>query len=230
MMNFFRLAGDMAHVLSILVLLLRLRVTKNAVGISVKTQELYLVVFVTRYLDLFTTFYSYYNTMMKILYIGTTSYIIYMIRKTEPFSSTYDKAHDSFLHWKFAVLPCAIVALITNVLQGFDVMEVSLNKSTFFGSQLHETVIYYQLLWVFSIYLEALTIVPQLILLQRYREVENLTGHYVFLLGIYRALYIANWVYRSYHEPFYKHSWIVYVCGFVQTCLYLDFFYYYFQR
>ncbi len=130
MMNFFRLAGDMAHVLSILVLLLRLRVTKNAVGISVKTQELYLVVFVTRYLDLFTTFYSYYNTMMKILYIGTTSYIIYMIRKTEPFSSTYDKAHDSFLHWKFAVLPCAIVALITNLLQGFDVMEVSLSKST----------------------------------------------------------------------------------------------------
>lgn len=87
-----------------------------------------------------------------------------------------------------------------------------------------------QLLWVFSIYLEALTIVPQLILLQRYREVENLTGHYVFLLGIYRALYIANWVYRSYHEPFYQHNWIVYICGFVQTCLYLDFFYYYFQR
>jgi ER lumen protein retaining receptor len=49
-------------------------------------------------------------------------------------------------------------------------------------------------------------------------------------LGIYRALYIANWVYRSYHEPFYQHNWIVYICGFVQTCLYLDFFYYYFQR
>lgn len=124
MMNLFRLAGDMAHVLSILVLLLRLRVTKNAVGISVKTQELYLVVFVTRYLDLFTTFYSYYNTIMKMLYIGATSYIIYMIRKTEPFASTYDKAHDSFLHWKFAVLPCVVIAVITNVLQGFDVMEV----------------------------------------------------------------------------------------------------------
>ena len=125
-MNIFRLAGDMAHVLSILVLLLRLRVTRNAVGISVKTQELYLVVFVTRYLDLFTTFYSLYNTIMKILYISATAYIIYMIRGTEPFKSTYDKAHDSFLHWKFAVLPCAIIALITNVYQGFDVMEVSL--------------------------------------------------------------------------------------------------------
>lgn len=84
--------------------------------------------------------------------------------------------------------------------------------------------------WVFSIYLEALAIVPQLFLLQRYREVENLTGHYVFLLGIYRALYILNWVYRSYYEPYYTHNWIVYLCGFVQTCLYLDFFYYYFLR
>lgn len=78
--------------------------------------------------------------------------------------------------------------------------------------------------------MEALAIVPQLIILQRYREVENLTGHYVFLLGIYRALYIANWVYRSYNEPFYRHNWVAYGCAFVQTCLYLDFFYYYFQR
>lgn len=84
--------------------------------------------------------------------------------------------------------------------------------------------------WTFSIYLEALAIVPQLFLLQRYREIENLTGHYVFLLGIYRALYIVNWVYRSYHEPYYQHNWIVYICGFVQTALYIDFFYYYFLR
>ena len=84
--------------------------------------------------------------------------------------------------------------------------------------------------WLFSIYLEALAIVPQLITLQRYREVENLTAHYVFLLGAYRALYILNWIYRSYHEPYYKHNWIVYTCGVVQTCLYVDFFYYYILR
>lgn len=123
-MNLFRLAGDMAHVLSILVLLLRLRVTKNANGISLKTQELYLVVFLSRYLDLFTTFYSLYNTIMKILYISITAYIIYMIRMTDPFKHTYDKAHDSFLHWQFAVLPCAVLGVLTNLIQGFDLLEV----------------------------------------------------------------------------------------------------------
>ena len=78
--------------------------------------------------------------------------------------------------------------------------------------------------------MESLAIVPQLIVLQRYREVENLTAHYVFLLGIYRALYIINWIYRSYHETYYKHNYVAYFCAFVQTCLYLDFFYYYFLR
>ena len=37
-------------------------------GISVKTQELYLLVFVCRYLDLFDN-YSTYNTIFKVMYI-----------------------------------------------------------------------------------------------------------------------------------------------------------------
>merc|ERR1719253_1298170 len=103
-MNIFRLAGDLSHVISILILILRLRVSRSAIGVSVKTQELFLLVFVTRYLDLFTTYYSLYNSCMKILYIFTTGAIIYMIRFQEPIRSTYDKAQDTFLHWKFAVL------------------------------------------------------------------------------------------------------------------------------
>lgn len=125
MMNIFRFAGDMCHVVSIVVLLLRLRVTKNANGISIKTQELYLIVFCLRYLDLFTTFYSLYNTMMKILYIASTSYIIYMVKRTEPFKTSYDRSQDSFLHGQFAILPAAILGIFTNLYEGFDLLEVS---------------------------------------------------------------------------------------------------------
>lgn len=208
-MNIFRLAGDMSHVFSIIVLLLRLRVVKNAHGISVKSHELFLIVFVTRYLDLFTTFYSVYNSCMKVLYICATAMIIYTIKFTQPFKSTYDKAQDSFLHFKFAVIPAAIVALITHLFQ----------HSFKFRAL--------EFLWLFSIYLESIAILPQLIVLQRYREVENLTGNYVFFMGAYRALYILNWVYRSYHEPLYQHHFVVYFCGVLQTLLYVDFFYYY---
>ena len=87
-----------------------------------------------------------------------------------------------------------------------------------------------ELLWTFSIYLECLTIMPQLVVLQRYREVENLTGNYVFFMGAYRALYILNWIYRANTEKNYRHHWVVYICGTIQTLLYADFFYYYLKR
>jgi ER lumen protein retaining receptor len=181
-------------------------------GISVRTHELFLLVFVTRYLDLFTSFYSIYNSVMKVLYILSTASIIYTIRYQEPIKSTYDKAQDTFLHWKFAAAPCAVVAVITHLIgTGFKSIDAL------------------ELLWTFSIYLEAIAILPQLIVLQRYREVENLTGNYIFFMGAYRALYIANWIYRAYNEKGYTHHWVVYCCGVLQTLLYADFFYYYFQ-
>lgn len=40
-----------------------------------------------------------------------------------------------------------------------------------------------QVLWTFSILLEAVAILPQLVLLQRTNNIDNLTGNYVFLLG-----------------------------------------------
>jgi len=83
-----------------------------------------------------------------------------------------------------------------------------------------------EFLWQFSINLEAVAILPQLSLLKKYRIVENLTGNYVFLLGIYRFLYIINWIYRSYTEPGYRHLYTVYVSGVVQVLLYIEFFYY----
>ena len=126
MYNIFRIAGDLFHVISILLLILRLRVAKQAVGISIKTQELYLVVFVFRYLDLFTTYYSLYNSFMKILYISATAYIIYMVRFTEPYKTNYERSHDSFLHWQFAVAPCAVLAIITIAFQTFDLLEVNI--------------------------------------------------------------------------------------------------------
>ena len=149
---------------------------------------------------------------MKILYIGTTATIIYMIKMQKPICTTYDKSQDTFLHWKFAVAPCAVIALITHLIGSGGKIDVL------------------ELLWTFSIYLESVAILPQLIVLQRYREVENLTGNYIFFMGAYRALYILNWIYRAHTEPHYKHHWVVYFCGVLQTLLYADFFYYFFLR
>ncbi|GMP25213.1 hypothetical protein CsSME_00002185 [Camellia sinensis var. sinensis] len=120
-MNAFRLAGDMTHLLSIIVLLLKIRTMKSCAGISLKTQELYVIVFVTRYLDLFTRYVSFYNTVMKLVFIGTSIAIVWYMRHHKVVKQTYNNDQDTFRHY-FLVLPCFVLALLIHPV--FNVMEV----------------------------------------------------------------------------------------------------------
>jgi len=88
----------------------------------------------------------------------------------------------------------------------------------------HEFTIF-EVLWTFSIYLEAVAILPQLFLVSKTGEAETITSHYLFALGSYRGLYLLNWIFRYYMEDFY--DLIAIVAGIVQTVLYCDFFYLY---
>mmetsp|Transcript_16818 Transcript_16818/g.35295 ORF Transcript_16818/g.35295 Transcript_16818/m.35295 type:complete len:287 (-) Transcript_16818:38-898(-) len=219
-MNIFRLTGDMCHLLSILILLRRLHVAKNAEGISLRTQELFVMVSLTRYTDLLTTFYSYYNSLMKIFFITSVSYTIYLIRRREPICSTYDRQQDNFPHWKFLVAPSAVVATVIFLIE-YNTRRYGWESLTFHLFDVQG------ILWTFSIVLESVAILPQLSLLRRYRSIENLTANYVFCMGIYRFLYIFNWVYRAYNEPGYRHHFLVYVGGVLQSLFYVEFFYHY---
>lgn len=69
-----------------------------------------------------------------------------------------------------------------------------------------------QILWTASLYLEAVAIFPQLTLLQKTQNIDNLTGNYVFLLGSYRGLYILNWIYRYFTEPHFVHYLGAFCC------------------
>jgi len=85
-----------------------------------------------------------------------------------------------------------------------------------------------EMLWAFSIWLESVAILPQLFMLQRTGEAETITTHYLFALGIYRALYIPNWIYRYFAEGHFDP--IPVVAGIVQTILYSDFFWVYYTK
>jgi ER lumen protein retaining receptor len=87
-----------------------------------------------------------------------------------------------------------------------------------------------ELCWAFSIWLESVAILPQLFMLQRTGEAEAITAHYLFALGIYRALYIPNWIYRYMTEPHHKIDTIAVVAGVLQTILYSDFFWIYYTK
>jgi hypothetical protein len=51
---------------------------------------MYLIVFCVRYLDLFMYYISLYNTFMKIFFIGSTAFIIYLMRYKKPYCSVSD--------------------------------------------------------------------------------------------------------------------------------------------
>merc|ERR1719219_385845 len=136
---------------------------------------------------------------MKVTYLicaWGTCYLIYM-----KFRSTYDGHHDVF-QVLYLIVPAAILAIFVN--HSRQVLEV---------------------LWTFSIYLESVAILPQLFMITKTGEAETITSHYLFAQGSYRALYIANWIYRYHYENFYDA--IAIVAGIVQTVLYCDFFYLY---
>ncbi|KAG6827796.1 hypothetical protein H0H93_015292, partial [Arthromyces matolae] len=170
-------------------------------GISFKTQALYVAVFVARYPDLLWRYISLYNSIMKLFFIASSCYILYLMRYR--FRPTHDPAIDTF-RVEYLVGPCFVLGLIFNY--GFTFSEV---------------------FWSFSIFLESVAILPQLFMLQRTGEAETITTHYLAALGCYRALYIPNWIYRYFTENGTVDP-IAVTAGIVQTGLYLDFFYVYF--
>merc|ERR1712176_1230216 len=201
-MNVFRLLGDLSHLFAILLLLAKIWKSKSVAGLSGKSQVLYFIVFLTRYLDLFSVYISLYNTVMKIIYLSgslVTCYFIY-----GKFAASHNRDDDKF-RMIFIIVPAAGLAALVH--HQFSPSEV---------------------LWTFSVYLEAVAIIPQLQMIADTGEAEVITSHYLFFLGIYRFLYLGNWVYRYHTEDYFDK--IVVVAGCIQTVLYLDFFYLYITK
>ena len=94
-MNIFRFFGDMSHILSFIILLHKIVKGKSAAGISLRTQELYAIVFCSRYIDLFWNFSSMYNWFLKVIFIGCSGAIVYFMRFGPPQRATYDPEKDA---------------------------------------------------------------------------------------------------------------------------------------
>jgi len=202
-MNIFRLSADFSHLVSFFILLQKMKSSSSCSGLSFKSQALYLIVFLTRYLDLFWTFTgSTYLTIFKLLFIGASSYTIYLM--LNDYKPTHDPNLDTFK---------------VQYLLGISAVLAILFPEKYTPSEV---------LWTFSIWLESVAILPQLFMLQRTGEADTITTHYLFALGIYRALYIPNWIYRYFSESYF-HA-IPVLAGVIQTVLYSDFFYIYYTK
>ena len=150
-MNIFHLLGDFVHLMGFFFLLKKLHVRKNCNGISLKSQELFAVVFLTRYVNIFAplspwlpTIVVVYVRLMKLAYIGATCYIVYLMRTK--LWKTYDDINDEAQRRLFLGAAGAMTLITVLVEQDWALLRI---------------------LTIYSLWLEAIAIIPQFMLLQK---------------------------------------------------------------
>lgn len=208
-MNVFRILADGAHALSKAVLIFSIHWNRSAEGISLLFQSLYALVFLTRYLDLLWTppAYDVYIFFMKIAYIASSLYTIYLMLRVYPRSRELEWSWHLAAYGVGFVLTSFGVTAVAQGLRGLNFSEV---------------------MWTFSIMLESVCVLPQLSMLRQTTVPTVIDSGYIFLLGSYRAFYILNWIFRASHGS--RPDFVAVFFGVLQTILYADFAWVYYTR
>ncbi|KDD74845.1 ER lumen protein retaining receptor [Helicosporidium sp. ATCC 50920] len=199
------------HFLGIGALAYKLIRQRHCGGLSLRTQELTAAFLVIR---LFCSFMMEYDihTVLDLLTLIATGSVVYALRG--PLRDSYQRELDVLGH-AWVLLPCAVLALVAH------------------PSTRHN--IAFRLLWAFCVYLEAVSVLPQLRMMQRARVVEKFTAHYVFALGASRFISCAHWILQILDGDRYLWQalglgiWpvMVLLSEVVQTFILTDFCYYY---
>ncbi|KAI9786017.1 MAG: hypothetical protein M1816_008169 [Peltula sp. TS41687] len=220
-MNVFRILGDVSHTLSKCILIWQIHANKSAEGTHFpafqlppdKSDALYILVFITRYLDLFwePPWASYWNFVLKNFYIWTSLYIIAIMWRWYPRTREKEKA------WRLGAICLGVATVLGPAMSAiFERKHIKLTK----------------VLWSFSIILESVCVLPQLLLLRQTNVPTVIDSFYLLTLGSYRAFYIGNWIVRAADKDDHPHAShpIAIIFGIVQTALYLDFAWVYYSR
>lgn len=170
--NIFCLLADVCHLLASLVLLYKIGRTHSCSGISGRAQILFAAATLA---NLCTENLTYWNYVLKVFALiceGITLIIVY-----GPLRRTYDREYDT-VHLELLVIPCVIMAFFVNY-------EFS-----------HQQVI-----WAFSIYLEAIAVAPQIVHTQQKGCTQYMTSYFV-VLGLHPVLMVINWIFRYLNEAY----------------------------
>ncbi|GJP92283.1 hypothetical protein CBS63078_1886 [Aspergillus niger] len=211
-LNIFRLLADLSHISSKCVLIWAIHRNKSAEGVSLLTQMLYALVFVTRYLDLFSKagWKHFYLVFFKLFYIISSFYVIYLMMRVFPRTRERERA------WKMAIISVALSLVLAPI-------SIVIFYRGYPDRWFTETC------WTFSIILESVCVLPQLLLLRQTTVPTVIDSYYLLMLGSYRAFYILNWLVRGLGS---EGHWdvIADLYGVIQTAFYVDFAWVYYSR
>ncbi|KAL8257941.1 hypothetical protein R6Q59_029982 [Mikania micrantha] len=208
------IAAEAVHALGISVLIFKLATEKTCAGLSLKSQELTAIFLAAR---LYCSYVMEYDvhTVLDLTTLTTTVWVIYMMRVNLNSSYMLEKDNVSVL---YVVIPCALLSLVV-----------------------HPTTQHYivnRIIWAFCVYLESVSVLPQLRVMQNTKIVEPFTAHYVFALGVARFLSCAHWILQVWDTSgrlltalgYGMWPSLVLLSEIVQTFILADFCYYYVQR
>lgn len=204
-------AAEAIHAIGIGVLVYKLTREKTCAGLSLKSQELTFIFLAVR-LYCSAMMEKDIHTLLDLATLITTAWVIYTMRFQ--LRSTHSEDLDNLNH-AYILVPCGLLAALVHP-----------RTSHFFLNRV---------LWAFCVYLEAVSVLPQLRVMQNAKLVEPFTAHYVFALGIARFLSCAHWILQVLDG----HSFLMATIGYglwpamvllseiVQTFILADFCYYY---
>ncbi|KAH9693350.1 hypothetical protein KPL70_016652 [Citrus sinensis] len=206
--------AEAAHAIGISVLIYKLTKERTCAGLSLKSQELTAIFLAVR---LYCSFVMEYDihTLLDSATLVTTLWVIYMMRFKLRASYMDDK--DNFAIY-YVLIPCAVLSFL-------------IHPST------HHHLVN-RISWAFCVYLEAVSVLPQLRVMQNTKIVEPFTAHYVFALGVARFLSCAHWILQVLDTrgrlltALGYGLWpsMVLLSEIVQTFILADFCYYYVKR
>lgn len=204
--------------LAFLMLLMKMASKHQAGGLSMKTLQLYVVMYVCRltstlfrhgYLPVDGTGDGIYQ-MCDIVALSMVCFMLYRIQHgAERYS--YQRDEDSFpLHR--LVFGCFCMAMVNHP---------DLNDSKFFD-----------VAWTMALYVDTVALVPQLYMMSKGGEIEMLTGHFIASMCVSRFVALLFW-YHGYEElapedgGYNITGWTIIGAHILQLLLSGDFLYYY---
>jgi len=221
--------GSFVRAFAFLILIFKALTQKSVAGLSLKTIELYSLVFFFRlcsilrfegYLPFDSSgdwLYSFLETMALLMSIG----VIYLIQFQ--FKSSYESRYDAFgnLHVPeefgiiYILVPCIILGMIFHP-------NLNMNWTA-------------DVSWTIALYIEAMAILPQLYMFQKRGggTVESCISQFVYALAFGAFLHLWFWLF-SYHELNEKDSghyvgYMVILAQVANIIIMADFLYFYFK-
>ena len=227
--SFLMTYGAMARMFGFGILNVKTFKSQRATGVSVKSLQLYALVFLFRLTSIFRhegylpydksgDWVYHFIEGMSLLFTSAALYGCMV-----PFKGTYQQDMDQF--GEFNVPPGFGAAYLAGPI---------LLVAIFIHPNLNADFLS-DVAWTYAMYLESTALIPQLYMFQKQASgvVELLTAHFVAALGFGRLMEFLFWIY-SYHELASSNGsrlpgYLALFSQFVQLVLMVDFFWYYYK-